>query len=136
MPIDTAAAHGLPGSKQVQMNTRIEEGLKKAGDDVLARLGYSPSVAVRGLWRYVVDNQDDAGAIAKVIEPSAAEGLSDAASRKVEATRSIRELFARTAADLGIGDASPSGAPTSGEAPSWDDLRDDWYMERLGREGA
>ncbi len=118
------------------MNTRIEEGLKKAGDDVLARLGYSPSVAVRGLWRYVVDNQDDAGAIAKVIEPSAAEGLSDAASRKVEATRSIRELFARTTADLGIGDASPSGVPTSGEVPSWDDLRDDWYMERLGREGA
>ncbi len=118
------------------MNTRIEEGLKKAGDDVLARLGYSPSVAVRGLWRYVVDNQDDAGAIAKVIEPSAAGGLSDAASRKVEATRSIRELFARTTADLGIGDASPSGVPTSGEVPSWDDLRDDWYMERLGREGA
>lgn len=118
------------------MNTRIEEGLKKAGDDVLARLGYSPSVAVRGLWRYVVDNQDDAGAIAKVIESSAAEGLSETASRKVEATRSIRELFARTAADLGIGDASPSSAPPSGEAPSWDELRDDWCMERLGREGA
>lgn len=118
------------------MNTRIDGSLKKTGDAVLARLGYSPSVAVRGLWRYVVDNQDDAGAIAKVIEPSAAEGLSETASRKVEATRSIRELFARTAADLGIGDASPSSAPPSGEAPSWDELRDDWCMERLGREGA
>lgn len=113
------------------MNTRIDGSLKKTGDAVLARLGYSPSVAVRGLWRYVVDNQDDAGAIAKVIEPSAAEGLSETASRKVEATRSIRELFARTAADLGIGDASPSSAPPSGEAPSWDELRDDWYARRL-----
>ena len=136
MPIDTAMTHGSLGSKQVQMNTRIDASLKKTGDAVLARLGYSPSAAVRGLWQYIVDKQDDANTIVRVIGPSAAAGISEAASRKVEATRSIRELFARTAADLGIGDASPSGAPTSGEAPSWDELRDDWYMERLGREGA
>ncbi len=113
------------------MNTRIDASLKKTGDAVLARLGYSPSAAVRGLWQYIVDNQDDANTIVRVIGPSAAAGISEAASRKVEATRSIRELFARTAADLGIGDASPSSAPPGGAVPSWDELRDDWYARRL-----
>lgn len=110
------------------MNTRIDESLKKTGDAVLARLGYSPSAAVRGLWQYIVNNQDDANTIVRVIEPSAAAGISESASHKVEATRSIRELFAQTAAELGIEDAPPGGVE-----PSWDELRDDWYMERLGK---
>lgn len=108
------------------MNTRIDASLKKTGDAVLARLGYSPSAAVRGLWQYIVDNQDDANTIVRVIGPSAAAGISEAASHKVEATRSIRELFARTAAELGMEDAPPGGA-----VPSWDELRDDWYARRL-----
>ena len=38
-------------AETIQFNTRIERSLKLAGDDVLKRAGYSPSQAVRALWR-------------------------------------------------------------------------------------
>ena len=39
----------------VQMNTRIDKGLKAAGDEILHRYGYSPSSAVQALWNFVVE---------------------------------------------------------------------------------
>ncbi len=121
----TAAA---PLARQTQMNTRIDATLKEAGDAVLARLGYTPSAAVRGLWRFVVAHQDDAAAVREVIEPDAAPALSDEVARKVSAISGLRSLYARTADELGIVAAQDT------DLPSWDDLRDEWYAERLERE--
>ncbi|MDM8271302.1 type II toxin-antitoxin system RelB/DinJ family antitoxin [Thermophilibacter provencensis] len=115
-------------ARQTQMNTRIDAALKEAGDAVLARLGYSPSAAVRGLWQYMVDHQEDAASVRKVIEPGAASALSDEAARKASAIAGLRSLYAQTTYELGI-----SGYH-SVDLPSWDDLREDWYHERLGRE--
>lgn len=124
MPGTTAASQ----VRQTQMNTRIDASLKEAGDAVLARLGYSPSAAVRGFWQFVVDHQDDATSVREVIEPGAAGVLSDEAARKTSAIAGLRSLYAQTAQELGI--------PGNGgvDLPSWDDLREDWYHERLGRE--
>ena len=121
MPGTSAA----PLARQTQMNTRIDASLKEAGDAVLARLGYSPSAAVRGLWQFVVDHQDDATSVREVIEPGAATVLSDEAARKASAIAGLRSLYAQTVHELGI--------PGNGETdlPSWDDLREDWYDERL-----
>lgn len=124
MPGTTAA----PLARQTQMNTRIDASLKEAGDAVLTRLGYSPSAAVRGLWQFVVDHQDDAASVHKVIAPDAVAVLSDEAARKASAINSLRSLYAQTAQELGI--PGNSGV----DLPSWDDLREDWYHERLGRE--
>jgi len=117
-----------PLARQTQMNTRIDATLKEAGDAVLTRLGYSPSAAVRGLWQFVVDHQDDAASVRKVIEPGAASALSDESARKASAIIGLRSLYARTARELGI--LGNDGA----DIPSWDDLREDWYDERLDRE--
>ena len=116
-----------PLARQTQMNTRIDATLKEAGDAVLARLGCSPSAAVRGLWQFIVDHQDDAASVRKVIEPDAASALSDEAARKASAITSLRSLYAQTAHELGI--PGNDGA----DIPSWDDLREDWYDERLER---
>ena len=124
MPGTTAA----PQARQTQMNTRIDAALKEAGDAVLARLGYSPSAAVRGLWQFVVDHQDDATSVREVIEPGAAGAFSDEAARKASAITSLRSLYVQTARELGI--PGNDGA----DVPSWDDLREDWYDERLERE--
>ena len=121
----TAAA---PLARQTQMNTRIDATLKEAGDAVLARLGYTPSAAVRGLWRFVVAHQDDAAAVREVIEPVAAPALSDEVARKVSAISGLRSLYVRTADELGLVAAQDT------DLPSWDDLRDEWYAERLERE--
>lgn len=117
-----------PLARQTQMNTRIDATLKEAGDAVLARLGYSPSAAVRGLWQFMVDHQDDAASVRKVIEPGLASALSDESARKASAIGGLRSLYARTARELGI--SGNDGA----DIPSWDDLREDWYDERLDRE--
>ena len=35
-----------------QMNVRIGEHLKQAGDDALSSIGFTPTQAVRALWKY------------------------------------------------------------------------------------
>lgn len=114
-----------PSSRQTQMNARIDAALKEAGDAVLENLGYTPSMAVRGFWRFIVSHQDDAAAVREIVEPSAATELSHEAARKMSATSRLRSLYERTTAELEIdGDGAA--------LPSWGELRDAWYDERLG----
>ena len=123
MPGTTA----VPQARQTQMNTRIDASLKEAGDAVLARMGYSPSAAVRGLWQFVVDHQDDVVSVREVLEPDAASALTDEAARKASAIADLRSLYVQTARELGISGSGVANLPT------WDDLREDWYDERLER---
>ena len=123
MPGTTA----VPQARQTQMNTRIDASLKEAGDAVLARMGYSPSAAVRGLWQFVVDHQDDVVSVREVLEPDAASSLTDEAARKASAIADLRSLYVQTARELGISGSGVANLPT------WDDLRKDWYDERLER---
>ena len=123
MPATSAA----PTARLTQMNTRIDAELKAAGDAALSRLGYTPSAAVRGLWRFVVDHQDDAAAVREVIEPDAASAHSDEAVRKAAAISGLRSLYEQTACELGIPDRAEA------DLPPWDDLREGWYDERLER---
>ncbi len=123
MPATSAA----PTARLTQMNTRIDAELKAAGDAALSRLGYTPSAAVRGLWRFVVDHQDDAAAVHEVIEPDAASAHSDEAVRKAAAISGLRSLYEQTACELGIPDRAEA------DLPPWDDLREGWYDERLER---
>ena len=118
----------VPQARQTQMNTRIDASLKEAGDAVLARMGYSPSAAVRGLWQFVVGHQDDVASVREVLEPDAASSLTDEAARKASAIADLRSLYVQTARELGISGSGVANLPT------WDDLREDWYDERLERE--
>lgn len=122
------ATNAAPTMRQTQMNTRIDAELKGAGDSALSRLGYTPSAAVRGFWQFVVDHQDDAAAVREVIEPDTASAFSDEAVRKAAAISDLRSLYEQTACELGIPSEDEAGLP------SWDDLREDWYDERLERE--
>ena len=38
-------------TRTVQLNTRIDEALKRGGDSVFGRYGLSPSDVVRAVWR-------------------------------------------------------------------------------------
>ncbi|MBM6786423.1 hypothetical protein H6A33_09500 [Collinsella tanakaei] len=112
-------------SRQIQMNVRIDAALKEAGDTVLGNLGYTPSMAVRGFWRFIVNYQDDAAAVREINEPDVATELSAEAAHKMSATSRLRSLYEQTAAELGIDGEDAS------ILPSWDELRDAWYTERL-----
>lgn len=47
--------------KSVQINVRIEESLKTAGDEAFAQASSSPSQAVRWLWAFAAAHADDGG---------------------------------------------------------------------------
>lgn len=111
-------------TRQVQMNTRIDENLKEVGDAVLRRLGYTPSAAVRGLWRFAVERQDDPAAVRAVLGGEKDDGIGE----RVRVLAAQRERYAQCVAELGIADAHEDLLP-------WDVLRDDWYEERLARAG-
>lgn len=115
------------GVAMTQMNTRIDAELKRSGDAVLRTLGLTPSAAVRGLWAYLVREQEDPAALRRVVDPDAFG--EDPSRGRAHALSSLRERYAATAAALALDPSTPA------EVPSWDELRDAWYEERLGDEG-
>lgn len=46
-----------PKSELTQMNTRIDRKLKERGDAALARAGFTPSQAVRALWKFAAEHE-------------------------------------------------------------------------------
>ena len=109
-------------AETIQFNTRIERSLKLAGDDVLKRAGYSPSQAVRALWRKAAGCGENPSAIvnARIESPS-----------QLEALRRGREEAARAFADMGFGSEMPSSVAFD----PYDQLMEEFILERHGEEG-
>lgn len=61
------ATVGRPKSELTQMNTRIDRKLKERGDAALARAGFTPSQAVRALWKFAVRHEYEPEAIEQAL---------------------------------------------------------------------
>lgn len=109
----------------VQMNVRIGDRLKRAGDDVLLQLGMTPSAAVRGLWEFLVAHQDEPEAVRAVIDPAASQSAQDHKQMRQRTMQAVRSRYGQLASSLGI-----EGVAFSAE-PTWDELRDMVYDARL-----
>lgn len=111
----------------VQMNTRLERRLKQEGDYALRLAGYSPSEAVRALWRLAVSLHDDPSALRSALEGSvtAQDAHTEVEDPRLVALRDIRELERDTKAQLGI--ACNEGFLT-GSLP---ELRESYLVDRL-----
>ncbi len=112
-------------TKPVQMNVRIGDRLKRAGDDVLLQLGMTPSAAVRGLWEFLVAHQDEPDAVRAVIDPAASQSAQDHKQMRQRTMQAVRSRYGQLASSLGI-----EGVAFSAE-PTWDELRDMVYDARL-----
>ena len=84
----------------VQMNTRMDAGLKKQGDAVLAEMGYTPSQAVRALWRFAVNNKDRPQQIHQVLADGSDTATFDARLIAIERGRSICQELAGLPAEF------------------------------------
>ena len=76
------------------MNTRIDRDLKREGDRVLKAAGYSPSEAVRALYRFVCVHAKEPEALRSVLLPTTNE--------EGEPFSEVEELWARFAAEVGL----------------------------------
>lgn len=70
-----------------QMNIRMDSTLKEQGDAVLAAAGFSPSQAVRALWKLALAYKDKPAQIASVLEPDNA--LQEESAHEAERARKL-----------------------------------------------
>lgn len=61
-----------------QFNARMDSELKKAGDEALARIGLSPSAAVRALWAKAAARGKDLEEVAALLIPRSVAEKDDA----------------------------------------------------------
>lgn len=119
-------------SGAVQMNTRIEPGLKARGDAALAQAGFSPSQAVRALWTLAANHIDEPDAIQQMLRVG---GNADVQSEKAERLATIKrglsicDEFVSTYCV----DSNPYDSPRN--EPTFDELRELAFSERLNERG-
>lgn len=65
----SALRAGTPSRpKTVQMNVRIDEATKEAGDAAFARIGLTPSQAVRMVWEFAAQHVNDPEALRSLLD--------------------------------------------------------------------
>lgn len=104
---------------QAQMNVRISEDRKAAGDAVLAKLGLNPSYAVRSLWDYLATHK----ALPDFMAETAGEGGQQ---------RPSGESLAAEGAGMAIRLAKAAGMRCDAlQSMSYEELRDAALEERI-----
>ena len=112
----------------VQMNTRIDEDVKRQGDTVFAEVGYSPSRVVRALWGYAAAHRADPSAVAHMLRQLEGDDGDDRQSR-VEKTKQSTTLVDRLLEAHGL--TLKEGV----ERLSYDELREQALVERATEKG-
>ena len=121
-----------PKSELTQMNTRIDRKLKERGDAALARAGFTPSQAVRALWKFAAEHEP------KEIEAllRGEEGPDEAESQ--DAASKLQEIEAFWAKCDEIVDGLQNRRVVAGFSPlddsnslSDDELKEREWLERL-----
>ncbi|WP_139652448.1 type II toxin-antitoxin system RelB/DinJ family antitoxin [Raoultibacter phocaeensis] len=107
-----------------QMNTRIDSALKRKGDEVLAKHGYSPSEAVRALWEYAAAH----GTIPDFMAEAETAAREAERQRKITLAREGAGMALRLAIDKGL---VPPGSTSVFEDISYDELVEMMYLEKL-----
>ncbi len=109
----------------VQMNVRIDEKLKQAGDEALASIGMSPSQAVRLLWQRAAEHGEGlerVKALAQVAGSDSSEG------ERVNGIAEGRAVLERGIAALELDKARPLTVND-------DELLEEAALERLHERG-
>lgn len=114
-----------------QMNVRIEEDTKVAGDAVFEKLGYTPTQVVRIVWQYAglhAGNSDVLGKLlddaSRAIEPAESEER----QRLADGLAQGPQIYKHYLSSLGVQSLPPSGL-------SEEELLEEAYLERMRERG-
>ena len=79
----------------VQMNVRIDEQIKHAGDEVFSSMGLTPTQVVRAVWEYAATHRDAPAAVRKVLGLPADEtdGILRSIAHESSICERLREQF-------------------------------------------
>ena len=107
-----------PQQRTAQLNIRIDQALKSAGEAALAAAGYTTSQAVRALWKLAAEHRDDPEELRALLEPDtqsarAADRTAERERRRASLKRG-RRLCDRLRARWGI---TPETADTVAATP-------------------
>jgi len=89
----------------IQMNVRIDEGLKETGDKVFAKLGYSPTHVVRAIWGYAAHCKDDPSQVEAMLqeaERALSPDANEERARRMQLAEAGPQTFTHFLANLGI----------------------------------
>lgn len=114
-----------------QVNARVDADLKEQGDAALERAGFTPTTAIRALWRLAIQLDNQPGALADLLEPDRAratdEELAERA-RKVALAQKGAHIVSDCLERMGI---RPNGAASAVASLSLEEMRELAYEERL-----
>lgn len=124
-----------PADSMIQMNTRIDRELKQSGDEALLNAGFTPSQAVRALWRFAARHRHDPGGIRALLDsdPKRIDADSDEDSeRRFAQARAETEkgaaILTEAMRQLGISSMDLDDTP-------YEELREQALVERLEERG-
>jgi RHH-type rel operon transcriptional repressor/antitoxin RelB len=121
----------------VQMNVRIDQGLKASGDSVFQKVGITPTEAIRRLWSFASRNSENRHAVASLMEslrdPDVVQRENDDYARRRAEAEAWAEAFQKPVRDcyaqLGVSfDGLPPMTPEEAEL-----LMDGAYDEKYGQ---
>ena len=117
-----------------QMNIRIDETVKKNGDAVFARLGYSPTSIVRIIWGYAALNKDKPAQVKDLlheVEQALSPSANEERAKRIQLAEAGPQEFLRFLSDMGI-DHVPQ---LEDEPSSAADIRERAALERAREKG-
>ena len=112
-----------------QMNTRIDDELKRKGDAAFASLGLTPSDVVRAVWEFAAEHDDAPAVIARA--------LSNPLAAAPSLESAYRLSIAEAAGNLVAGYRELRGlpAPDVRETIDYRQLREEAWDEKLAERG-
>ena len=112
-----------------QMNTRMDDALKREGDAVFAQVGLSPSEVVRAVWEYAARHAEVPAIVAQALSESAEVAPSLETEYKVALAEASANIVAAFRERIG------APAPDKLEDIDYKAMREEAWMEKLQERG-
>ncbi len=113
-----------------QINARISFEAKQRGDRALNEIGYTPTRAIRALWRFAGENLGNGDVLRDLLETLESVGKTDSAEdreKRVLLAETGPLIFEQALAELNI-------SPQTEEIP-YDDLLEQAYIDKMTERG-
>lgn len=108
-----------------QMNTRIDDALKREGDAVFAQIGLSPSEVVRSVWEYAARHAEAPAVVTTALSESAQKALLTETAFRTALAEKSSSLIAEYRESIG------APAPDKLDVIDYRALREKAWSEKL-----